>query len=207
MAETVFTGDSDELVYQQCPEPDAAEGRIDHPLDAAGQSERTAVAAMQRRVGDDSMAVQRQQRKDLRVIDIAAPALDEGAVLDVVPREPSIGDGQVLEKLIQRVNVLLGEGTEQNSAAVAQDGLLRIAMRHVRTIPSRLRVSASPREKVPLDKLCRVPNPNRPTLDNLPKNSRTPVGTERLAEAALRFFHLLARPRLAEDPHEAGAEA
>src|SRR4051794_32382004 len=72
---------------------------------------------------------------------------------------------------------------------------------------SPLRVSAAPLEKIPLDEIRRVPNPNRPTLNNLPENSRTPVGAERLAEAALRLFHLLARPRLAEDPHEAGAEA
>src|SRR3954447_18459188 len=162
---------------------------------------------MQRGVGDDPGAVKREQREHFRVIDIAAPALDQRPVLDVIPRETPVRDGQMLEELEQRVDVLRGEGTAQNSAAVAQDGLLRIAMRHVRTIPSRLRVSAPPREKVPLDKLRRVPNPNRPTLDNLPKNSRTPVGTERLAEAALRLFHLLARPRLAEDPHEAGAEA
>src|SRR3954454_17535322 len=100
---------------------------------------------MQRRVGDDAMAVQRQQRKDLRVVDIAAPALDQRPVLDVVPREPSIRDRQVLEKLVQRVNVFFGKGTEQTSAAVAQDGLLRITMRHVRTIHH---LSASPRLRV-----------------------------------------------------------
>src|SRR5437879_2126429 len=94
---------------------------------------------MQRGVGHNALAVKRKQRKHLRVVDIAAPALDQRAVLDMVPGEAAVGDGKVLEKLEQRVDVLRGEGTDQNSAAVAQDGLLRIAMRHLRTIPSRSR--------------------------------------------------------------------
>src|ERR1051325_10093602 len=102
MAKSVFARDADELIHQQRPQAGAAEGGIDHPLDAAGQAERAAVAAVQRRVGYDAVAVERQQWKDLRVVDVAAPAFDQRPVLDVVPRETAIRDRQMLEELVQR---------------------------------------------------------------------------------------------------------
>jgi hypothetical protein len=67
-------------------------------------------------------------------------------------------------------------------------------MRHLRTIPS------------PFDEFGSVSNLDRPTFDDLAENSGAPVRAERFAEAGLRFLHLLAWTRLAENAHEGGAE-
>ena len=85
---------------------------------------------MQRRIGDDPLAVQGENRHHLFVVELHAPALDDGAVIDAVPRESPIGLGQMLKELVQRADIALGERAQHDASAVAKHGLLRETMRH-----------------------------------------------------------------------------
>src|ERR1041385_1898915 len=109
MAQAVLAGDGAEVIEQTRAEADAAPRRIDHPLHAADEAERSAVAAMQGGVGDDLVAIDREQRKDFRVVDVLSPALDQLAMIDRIPREAAVRDRQVLKELVQPVDVSFGE--------------------------------------------------------------------------------------------------
>ena len=109
MAQSVLAAHIDEVIHEQSAEADAAEYGVDHPLDAADQAERTAFAAMQRRIGDDAVAVERQKRKGAYVIDVPSPFLDERTVFDRIPREAAVCDRQALKELVERVDVALVE--------------------------------------------------------------------------------------------------
>src|SRR6185369_6107576 len=64
------------------------------------------------------------------------PALDQPAVVDRIPRETAVLDGEMVEELVQRIGVALGEGTKHDPASVAERRLLRIVMRHARNLPA-----------------------------------------------------------------------
>src|SRR5262249_15125099 len=98
--------------------------------DAADQAQRAALAAMERGVGHDARAVEREQRQHLVVVDVLRPAVDDVAVLDRVPGKAPVRGRQVLEELEERVGVAGGEWTEEGLAAVAERDLLRVAVRH-----------------------------------------------------------------------------
>ena len=72
---------------------------------------RTALATVQRGVGDDAAAVEREQREDLLVVELAPPAFDDLAIFDVVPREAPGLLGDPEEELVERRDVLAGERT------------------------------------------------------------------------------------------------
>src|SRR6185295_7043163 len=101
VAQAVGAGRGDEVVDQQGSQPGAAVGRIDEPLDAADQAQGAALATVQAGVGHDLAAVQRQQRQHLRVVELAAPALDQRPVVDAVPGEAADLRGQAQEELIE----------------------------------------------------------------------------------------------------------
>src|SRR6266508_6212926 len=109
-------------------ESHAAPGGIHHPLDAADEPQRTA-EPMQRGVGDDLPSVDREQREDLGVIDIATPRVDQPAIVDVVPREALVVVRQTMKEVIESIDVIAGEGADENTPAVAKNGFLRITMR------------------------------------------------------------------------------
>ncbi len=85
---------------------------------------------MERRVGDDLRAVEGEERQDLGVVDLAAPALDQGAVVDAVPGEAAHLLGEVVEELVQGVDVILGKRANEKPASVPQHGLHWITIRH-----------------------------------------------------------------------------
>src|SRR5205823_4481973 len=128
MAQAAFARDIDEVIDHRCAETDAAELRIEHPSNTSDQPQRTAVTPMQRCVGDDAMSIERQDGKRLRVVDVAAPLLDECAIVDRIPREPPVLCRQAMEEIVERPDVFFSKRPEKNSTAVAQDGLLRIAI-------------------------------------------------------------------------------
>ena len=85
---------------------------------------------VQRRVGDDPLAVESEDRHHLLVVELHTPALDDGAVVDAVPRESPVGLGQMLKELVERADIALGERAQHDASAVAEHGLLRESMRH-----------------------------------------------------------------------------
>src|ERR1043165_9167698 len=87
-------------------------------------------AAGQRGGGDDAVALDGEEREDLRIVDVAAPALDQRVAFDGVPGEAAVVERQALEEGVELVDVALGEGAEEDLAAVAEDGFLRVAVRH-----------------------------------------------------------------------------
>src|SRR5207248_11784428 len=87
-------------------------------------------AAMQRGVGDDLVARPRQQRKNLRVVDVVAPTLDELAVVDLIPREAAVIGGKAAEELVERVDVFGPERAQHHAPFVAENGFLRKSERH-----------------------------------------------------------------------------
>src|SRR5262249_10983827 len=71
------------------------------------------------------------------VVHLAAPALDQGAVVDAVPGEAAEALGQSLEELKERVGVVFVEGTDEEAPSVTQDDLLGKAFRHARVLRKR----------------------------------------------------------------------
>src|SRR5205823_14199198 len=116
---TVLARGVDQMIDEHGAETDAAELWVHHPLDAADETERSAFAAMERGVGDDFVIRPRQQRKDLRIVDVLSPALDQRAVLDMVPGEASVLGRERAKKVGERVDVLLGKGAKQDAALIA----------------------------------------------------------------------------------------
>jgi hypothetical protein len=50
-------------------------------------------------------------------------------VVEVVPRKAPVLERHAMEKIVEDVDVFFGKGAQQNAAAVAEDGFLRISVR------------------------------------------------------------------------------
>jgi hypothetical protein len=85
---------------------------------------------MKGRIGDNAVTVGCDQWEDLGIIDIVTPTLDQTPIFDVVPSGPTHFDGQLLEELEELVGVVLVEGANQDSPAVAKDDFLGESIRH-----------------------------------------------------------------------------
>ena len=77
------------------------------------------------------MAVEGEQGQDFGVVQLASPALDQGAVVDAVPGEAADLRGEALgEELVESVDVVLGEGADEETPAVSQHCLLGVTVSH-----------------------------------------------------------------------------